>query len=170
MLKFARRSCNPAIVRIARLMDAPPVQIRVIGLNRAIAEDKFKLMLISSSTGAESHARTKLRYACETNAWIPESVVFVGQAVFAKLEPKIQEKMLELAQSAEERDWRPSQESDQDYENQLAANNLSVQQLDPLMRSSLERGGEALAWNWFKQARNEDWKVLLKYTTDRSMQ
>jgi hypothetical protein len=74
-----------------------------------------------------------------------------------------------MAATAEERGWKLSQNSDQAFEDQLAAHKVNVANIDPFIRRYLDRIGENLAREWLKQAGNDELKVLLKYTTERSM-
>ncbi len=163
------RAYNPATERIAELVRATPVTIQVVDLANAISSEKLDLMLTSSWTGVETKAWTKLQHYYKVNAWIPKNIVFINKKVFDRLDVDTQKKMLELAVAAEQRGWKLSRNSDKDYESQLAANNVSVSTMDSYIRQYLDRIGETLAREWLKQAGNDELKVLLKYTTDRSM-
>ncbi|WP_334188100.1 TRAP transporter substrate-binding protein [Noviherbaspirillum sp.] len=163
------RAYNPATERIAELVRATPVTIQVVDLANAISTEKLDLMLTSSWTGVETKAWTKLQHYYKVNAWIPKNIVFINKKIFDKLDVDTQKKMLELAEVAEQRGWKLSRNSDKDYENLLAANDVSVSTMDSYIRQYLDRIGETLAREWLKQAGNDELKVLLKYTTDRSM-
>jgi TRAP-type C4-dicarboxylate transport system substrate-binding protein len=163
------RSYNPAIERIAELIGAKPVTIQVIDLAPAIKDGKFDLMLTSSWTGVETRAWTRMRYYYRVSALIPKNVVFVNKKIFDKLDAGERKQVFDAARRAEERGWKMSQQSTQDFEDQLAANKIVVSNADPFIRGYLDRIGETLAREWLKQAGNEELKILLKYTTDRSM-
>lgn len=163
------RTYTPATERIAELVHAKPVTIQVIELTKAIAEEKLDLMLTSSWTGVETKAWSKLHYYYKVNAWFPKNIVFINKMTFDKLGPYNQKKLLEAAHVAEARGWRLSQESDQNYENQLVVNKVHVSTMDPYIRIYLDRIGENLAREWLKQAGHDELKILLKYTTERSM-
>ncbi|NEX62140.1 TRAP transporter substrate-binding protein [Noviherbaspirillum galbum] len=163
------RVYSPATERFSQLTGAVPVTIQVVDLQKAIADDQLDLMLTSSWTGVETQAWSRLKNYYRVNAWIPKNMVFMRQDTFERLDPETQKKMLDLAKVAEQRGWQASRESDQEYENKLSANGVSIQQLDPFMRRSLDRIGETLAREWLKKAGSEELKVLLRYTTERSM-
>ncbi len=163
------RAYNPATERISELVGAKPVTIQVVDLAKAIAEEKLDLMLTSSWTGVDTKAWSKLQYYYKVNAWIPKNMVFVSRKVYDALDGDTQKQVLDAARTAEQRGWRLSQNSDQDYEAQLAANRIHVATMDPFIRRYLDRIGENLAREWLKQAGNEELKLLLKYTTERSM-
>lgn len=162
------RTYNPATERIADLLGAKPVRIEVVDLARSIADDKFDLMFTSSWTGVETKAWSKMRYYYRAGAWFPKNVVFINKQVFEALQPAQKKALLEQASVAETRGWKMSQDSDAGYETQLAANNVTVSNIDPFIRHGLDRLGETLAREWLKQAGRDEWQVLLKYTTERS--
>jgi TRAP-type transport system periplasmic protein len=162
------RTYNPATIRISELVGAKPTTIQVVDLTKAIADEKLDLMITSSWTGVETHAWSKLQHYYKISAWIPKNVVFISKKVFDRLDGATQKKMLDAAQVAEERGWKLSRESDKQFEDQLAANRMSVATIDPLMRRYLDRIGETLAREWLKQAGNDELNVLLSYTTERS--
>ncbi|OGB23789.1 MAG: hypothetical protein A3I66_21215 [Burkholderiales bacterium RIFCSPLOWO2_02_FULL_57_36] len=164
------RAYNPATVRIAELVHARPVSIQVVDLAKAIADGQLELMITSSSTGVETKAWTRLGHYYKVNAWIPKNIVFINKTTFGKLDAASRTILLDLARNAEERGWKLSENSDREYEAQLAANKINVSTMDFFMRQYLDRIGEKLAREWLKQAGNDEWKVLLQYTTERSQQ
>jgi TRAP-type C4-dicarboxylate transport system substrate-binding protein len=163
------RTYNHATVRISELVGAKPVTIQVIDLSRAIADSKLDLMLTSSWTGVETKAWSRMQYYYKVNAWFPKNVVFIRKKVLDGLDADTKKKLLALTETAEQRGWKLSQNSDQNFESQLAANKVHVANIDPFIRRYLDRIGENLAREWLKQAGNDELKVLLKYTTERSM-
>ena len=166
---LSMRNYSPATERIAELIGAKPVTIQVGDLAKAIADDKLDLMLTSSWTGVDTKAWTKLQYYYKVSAWIPKNMVFIQKKLFAKLDAATQKKIIDAAQVAEQRGWKLSQDSDQNYENLLAANKINVSTMEPYIRKYLDRIGENLARDWLKQAGSEELSILLKYTTERSM-
>lgn len=162
------RTYNPATERIADLLGAKPVKIEVVDLAKGIADDKLDLMFTSSWTGVETKAWTKMHNYYRAGAWFPKNVVFINKKVFAGLDQTQQKILADIAHTAEMRGWKMSQESDTNFENQLAANNVTVANVDPFVRRGLDRIGETLAREWLKQAGRDEWQVLLKYTSERS--
>lgn len=163
------RAYNPATERVAQLIRAKPVTIQVVNLAQAIEEGALDLMITSSGTGVETRAWTRLGYYYKVNAWIPKNVVFLRTAIFNKLDAASRSTLLRLARQAEERGWKLSEISDRDYEALLAAKKINVSTMDFFIRQYLDRIGENLAREWLKEAGHDELKVLLKYTTDRSM-
>lgn len=163
------RTYSPATERIAELMGAIPVTIQLADLPKAMAEDKFDIMLTSSSSGVEAKVWAKMPYYYRVSAWIPKNVVFINARSFEKLDLSAQKKVTEAAHAAEERGWKVSQQNDSNNENQLAENKVTVATIDPFLRKALDRYGETLTREWLKKAGGDELAVLLKYTTDRSM-
>ena len=163
------RTYSPATERVAELIGAKPMAIDAVGLANAIAEDRLDLMLTSSWTGVETRAWSKLQYYYRVSAWIPKNIVFINKKFFDNLDGETQRKLSEAAHSAEQRGWKLSRESDQQFESQLQANKIQVSTIDPFLRRYLDRIGEKLAREWLKQAQGEELQILLRYTTERSM-
>ncbi len=167
---LSMRAYSPATERIAELVHAKPVTIQVVELTKAIENGKLDLMITSSLTGVETKAWTRLGHYYKVSAWIPKNVVFINKAIFDKLDAKSRATLLELADSAEQRGWKMSENIDREYETQLAANKINVSTMDFFIRQYLDRIGETLAREWLKQAGDNELKILLQYTTERSMQ
>jgi len=163
------RAYSPATVRIAELVNATPITIQVVDLAKAIAEERLDMMITSSWTGIETQAWTRLTHYYKVSAWIPKNVVFISKRTFDGLDPESREKLLALAQTAEQRGWKQSRNSDQEFEDRLAAHKISVSTMDFFIRRYLDRIGENLAREWIRQAGTEQLGVLLRYTTERSM-
>ncbi len=164
------RTYNPATDRIAQLVHAKPMKIEVVNLQKAIADGELDMMITSSWTGVEVQAWSALRYYYRVSAWIPKNMVFVRQKVFDALDNESRQQMMRLAQEAEDRGWRMSQNSDEGYESQLAAHKVNVATMEFFNREYLDRIGETLAREWLKRAGPEELKVLLQYTTNRSVE
>lgn len=163
------RTYNPVTERLADLLAARQVTIQASDLPQAIADDKFDLMFASSATGVDTKAWSKLRYYYKISAWIPKNMVFMDKHVFEKLGVQNQKIILRAAAAAEQRGWKLSQESDAYSENQLVQNKMRVANLDFSLRNAFDLMGEKLAREWLKNASPDELMVLLKYTTDRSM-
>lgn len=163
------RSYNPASERIAELALASAVPIQVIDLEKAIADDRFDLMITSSWTGVEVKAWSKMQYYYRANAWIPKNIVFISDKIFSRLGADTQNKIMAAAGQAEKRGWEMSKDSDAGYENQLRINKIKVDRVDAMLRNNLDRLGEQFVREWLKTANNEEVGILLKYTTERSM-
>jgi TRAP-type C4-dicarboxylate transport system substrate-binding protein len=162
------RSYNPATYRIAELIGTHPVTIQTVDLAKAMARDEFDLMLTSSWTGVETKAWSRLRYYYKVQAWLPKNIVFINKEAFAKLGASSQTALLDAARIAEQRGWKMSEDSDRQFEQQLAPNLTLVSTIDPAIRQYLDRIGESLAQEWLRQAEGDAFKLLLKYTTERS--
>ena len=163
------RTYNPATERIAELVGAKPARIEVVDLANAIAEGRLDMMITSSWTGVETKVWSGMPHYYRVCAWIPKNAVFISKKIFDGFDGATQKKLVDAARAAEERGWAMSRESDKEYEVQLAANRVEVSNIDPFTRRYLDRLGENLAREWLKQAGSEELKVLLQYTTERSI-
>lgn len=165
---LSMRAYNPATVRIAELVQAKPVSIQVVDLAQAINEGRLDLMITSSGTGVETKAWTRLKNYYKVSAWIPKNIVFIRKSIFDKFDEPTRNTLISLAKKAEERGWKLSEARDREYEAQLVAHKVNVSSMDFMIRQYLDRIGENLAREWLKSAGQDELKILLQYTTDRT--
>jgi len=163
------RVYNPTTERIAELIGARAVTVQVMDLAKAIAANRVELMLTSSWTGVDTKAWQSMNYYYKVNAWLPKNMVFIRKNIFERLSLADRKVVLDAARVAEARGWELSRESDSAYEKQLGNNKIKVLGMDFMIRSYLDRVGETVAREWLKKAGNTELEVLLKYTTDRSL-
>lgn len=163
------RAYNPATERIAQLIHAKPISVQAVNLNKAISGGELDLMFTSSTTGVESVAWQGLQHYYKVTAWIPKNIVFISKASFGTLDKDSQQQLLRLAEVAEKRGWQMSQSSDKEFESQLAGNKMNISTMDFFIRQYFDRIGETLAREWLKEAGNEELKILLQYTANRSL-
>jgi TRAP-type transport system periplasmic protein len=163
------RVYSPTTERIAELVGARAVTVQVVDLAKAVAANRVELMLTSSWTGVDTKAWRSMRYYYKVNAWLPKNMVFIRKNVFERLSIPDQKVVLDTARVAEARGWRLSRESDLGYEKQLSSNKVQVLGMDFMIRTYLDRVGETVTREWLRKAGNTELNVLLKYTTDRSL-
>lgn len=163
------RTFNPATEQIARLVRATPVSVQAVDLENVVAQRGLDLMITSSSTGVDSKAWTGFTHYYKATVYIPKNIVFVNKAVLEKLSEEQRNKVMKLAQEAEQRGWEASQQNDRENEAKLGQRDMNVSTLDFHMRQYLDRVGENVARQWLKDAGPDALQVLLRYTTERSM-
>jgi TRAP-type C4-dicarboxylate transport system substrate-binding protein len=161
------RVYNSASERIAQLIGARPITIQAVDLGKALDEEKFDMMLTSSWTGVDMKAWSKLKYYYQVNAWLPKNMVFISKTVFNRLDADTQQKLLLAARTAEQRGWMLSESTDRTYEDVIRAHGMRVDKIDPLIRSALDRLGETFTTEWLRQAAQNEWTLLMKYSNGR---
>lgn len=161
------RTYNPATEKIAEFVGAKPVLFQVVELEKAIAENKLDLMLTSSWTGAQTKAWSQMKYYYTVNAWIPKNVVFIRKAIFDSLPKESAAKLLKLASTAETRGWQLSQEQNQEFEELLKRNKITIIRDMPYLLDEFRRLGEKLSREWLKGSGREGLDILLHYELEK---
>ena len=120
------RAYNDETQRIAQIVGAHPVRIQAADLPQALATGLIDILMTSSATGYDVRAWKTMTYFYDAQAWLPKNVTLMNKAAFEQLDKATQEALLRAADAAEARGWRRSQDMNNWYMNQLAANGLKV--------------------------------------------
>ncbi|RCS57003.1 TRAP transporter substrate-binding protein [Parvibium lacunae] len=161
------RTYNPATEKIAEFIGAKSVLFQVVELEKAIAEEKLDLMITSSWTGVQTKAWSKLRYYYPVNAWIPKNVVFIRASTFNQLPKDSAEKLMRLAQAAEDRGWSLSQLQDKEFEDLLKQNKVTLVKDMPYLLDEFRRLGEKMSREWLRKSGQDGLDALMHYELDR---
>lgn len=154
------RTYNPATNRIAQLLKAQPATIQLAELGQALATGAVDNFLTSSASGIENKLFEHVKNFYPVNAWLPKNAVVINQKAFDALDKPTQENILKAAQAAEERIWKISEQKDQEYLKQLAANGMKISQPSPQLQKELKAIGETMTAEWLRTA-GEDGKQII---------
>lgn len=154
------RAYNPATNRIAQLVKAQPATIQLSELGQALATGAVDNFLTSTASGIENKLYEQTKYFYDINAWVPKNAVIVSQKAFDSLDKASQEAVTKAAQAAEARAWKISEEKDQEYIRQLAANGMKVVASSAQFKSELQAIGETMTAEWSKSANDEAKQVI----------
>lgn len=157
------RAYNPATNRIAQLAKAQPATIQLAELGQALATGAVDNFLTSTASGIENKLFEQTRYFYDVNAWVPKNAVIVSQKAFNSLDKHAQEALTKAAQAAEARAWKISEEKDQEYRKQLAANGMKVETPSVQFQSELKAIGETMTSEWLKTANDDARQVIEAY-------
>lgn len=157
------RAYNPATNRIAQLVKAQPATIQLSELGQALATGAVDNFLTSTASGIENKLYEQTKYFYDVNAWVPKNAVIVSQRAFDALDKASQEAVLKAAHTAEERAWKISEEKDQEYAKQLAANGMKVGTISPQFKTELQAIGETMTAEWMKSANDDAKRVIETY-------
>ncbi|WP_292936756.1 TRAP transporter substrate-binding protein [Noviherbaspirillum sp.] len=157
------RAYNPATNRIAQLAKAQPTTIQLSELGQALATGAVDNFLTSTASGIENKLYEQTKYFYDINAWVPKNAVIVSQKSFDALDKASQEAVLKAAQAAEARAWKVSEEKDQEYAKQLAANGMKVASPSAQFKSELQTIGATMTAEWMKSASAEARQVIDTY-------
>jgi TRAP-type transport system periplasmic protein len=159
------RTYNQTTVRIAEYLQAAPVDVAMVEVNKAIAEGRMDNMITSAVTGVENQVWGPIKNYYEINAWFPKNVVFVNANAFAALKPPAQKAVLQAASSAETRGWARSQAVMLDSTNELRAHGIKVERVSREFDNEIKRLGEKFSREWIRSVGNEANRIFIPYYT-----
>lgn len=157
------RAYNPATTRIAQLLKAQPATIQLAELGQALATGAVDNFLTSSASGIENKLYEHVKNFYPVNAWLPKNAVVVNQKTFDALDKPTQEAIVKAAQAAEERLWKISEQKDQEYLKQLAANGMKINPPSPQLQKELKAIGETMTAEWLRTAGDDGKQIIDAY-------
>ena len=149
-LKF--RAYNVGTSRIAEIVGAQPVTIQAAELAQALATGVVNSFISSGSTGRDSKAWESLTHFYDTNAWLPNDVVFANTAALNKLDAATKKALLDAAAAAEVRGRKMSVEEAEAAKAALRTNGMKVQAPSAELAAGFRKVGEQLTQDWLKKA------------------
>lgn len=106
-IKF--RTYNSTTEKMVTLMKAVPTTVEAVEIPQAFSAGIVDAMVTSAATGVRTEAWTFSSYYYDTQAWMPKNMIYVNEAAFRRLSPKVQQAILEAGKTAEERGWQLSE-------------------------------------------------------------
>ena len=161
------RTYNPATQRIAELVAAKGVTVSSADLPKALANKEVDTVLTSAATGLDIKAWESVKYFHPVNAWIPKNAVFVNKQAFNALPADLQGQILRLAEAAEARGWKTSEDKNKEFQAQLVSKGEKIVEPTAFLYSEFRRLGETLTREWLRTAGQDGLNVLLQYEVDR---
>lgn len=159
------RTWNQATLRIAQMLQATPVEVQMVDVNKALAERRIDSMITSAVTGVENQVWGHIRHYYEINAWFPKNVVFVNAAAFRALPPASREAVLTASQRAEERGWTLSRQAMQQATHELRGKGIEVGLLPAEFGRDLKRMGEKFSLEWIRVVGQEANAIFIPFYT-----
>jgi TRAP-type transport system periplasmic protein len=157
------RTYSPMTARLAELLGASPTVIQVPEIPQMFATGAVHAMITSSATGTSSKAWEFVKNYYKTSAMHPKNVVVANQRGFSRLPKDQQDALVKAAASAEKRGWEMSKAREQEANETLAKNGMSVRDPDAGMKSAFARIGEQMAAEWEKAAGADGQAILKRY-------
>ncbi len=159
------RTYNPTTQRIAELMEAVPVDVAMVDVNKALAEGRMDNMITSAVTGVENKVWGPIKHYYEINAWFPKNVVFVSSKAFTALSPDQQKAVMQAASSAETRGWAKSQAVMLDSTNELRVQGIKVERASSELNADIKRLGEKFSKEWIRSVGPDANSIFIPYYT-----
>ncbi len=142
------RTYSPNTSEFAKQLGAIPTTVQVPEVPQAFLTGLVDAMITSGSTGVDTQAWDYLKYYYDTEAFLPQNMVIVNKAAFAKLDPATQKVLVENAAKAEERGWATSAAENQSYMKTMTAKGLNVLKPNAKLSGELNAIGATMAQQW----------------------
>jgi len=149
-LKF--RAYNPATSRIAELVGAQPVTIQAAELAQALSTGVVNSFISSGSTGYDSKVWESLTHFYDTQAWLPNNIIFANNDALKKLDEATRKALFDAAARAEDRGRKASEDATGFYYKELAAKGMKIQPPSPALAAGFKKIGDQLTAEWIKKA------------------
>lgn len=164
-LKGAKfRTYNPTTSRMAELMGALPITtIQVPEIPQAFHTGQIDSMITSSASGVDAQAWDFLTHFHDTQAFLPQNVVFVNKGAWAKLDSATQRAVSDAAKAAEERGWMTSEAENARYVKILADKGIRIVKPSAKLAGEFVEIGKKLAAEWAQKAGPDGDSILKAY-------
>jgi len=157
------RTYSPLTARLAELLGASPTVVQVPEVPQMFATGAIHAMITSSATGTSTKAWEFVKNYYKTSAMHPKNVVVANQRGFSRLPKDQQDALVKAAASAEKRGWEMSKAREQEGNETLAKNGMSVRDPDAAMKAAFAKIGQQMAAEWEKAAGADGQEILKRY-------
>jgi TRAP-type C4-dicarboxylate transport system substrate-binding protein len=157
------RTYSPMTARLAELLGASPTVVQVPEVPQMFATGAIHAMITSSATGTSTKAWEFVKNYYKTSAMHPKNVVVANQRAFARLPKDQQDALVKAAASAEKRGWEMSKVREQEGNETLAKNGMSVRDPDAAMKQAFAKVGQQMAQEWEKAAGADGQEILKRF-------
>jgi TRAP-type transport system periplasmic protein len=157
------RTYSPMTARLAELLGASPTVVQVPEVPQMFATGAIHAMITSSATGTSTKAWEFVKNYYKTSAMHPKNVVVAHQRAFARLPKDQQDALAKAAATAEKRGWEMSKAREQEGNETLAKNGMTVRDPDSAMKSAFAKIGTQMAQEWEKAAGADGQQILKAY-------
>lgn len=158
------RSFNPATARFIQLVGAVPTTIQVPEIAQAFRTGVLDAMITSGATGVDQQAWDYVKYYYDTQAFLPQNLVFMNKAAFDKLSAEEKKGLLEAAERAEDRGWKMSESLNEGYKKTLAEKGITVLPATAKMKEEVKAIGQIMAKEWAEKAGADGAKLIADFT------
>lgn len=161
------RTYNPATVRIAELLNAAPVDVPMVEVNKALSGGKLDSMITSALTGVENQVWGQIKHYYPINAWFPKNIVFVNQQAFDALPAPVRQAVVKAAADAEARGWAMSEAISEESVAELQRKGIKVDRASAELDTELKRLGERFSREWVQSVGNDANKIFIPFYFQR---
>ena len=154
------RTYNPATARFAELIGASPVTVQQAEVPQAFRAGLADAMITSGATGVDTQAWDYLTNYYDTQAFLPQNIVFVNKEAFEAISEADRAAIMTAAAAAEARGWAESERLNDGFKATMAEKGIKVAAPTPKMVEELAAIGKTMAEEWAAKA-GPDGKAII---------
>ncbi|MCV6638152.1 TRAP transporter substrate-binding protein [Candidatus Albibeggiatoa sp. nov. NOAA] len=157
------RAYNAMLSRLVQLMGGIPTTVESPEIAQAFSTGVIDAMMTSPSTGVSSQSWDYVSHYYDFQAWIPKNMVIVNKKAFERLEPSLQNKLLQAAQEAEQRGWAMSEKETAEKTQILMDHGIQVMKPSQELSEQLAQIRQQMAQEWEQKAGELGKRILESY-------
>ena len=164
-LKF--RAYNTATARFAELMGMTPTLIEEAELSQAAATGMVQSLISSGDPVYNHQLWDYLPQFYDAKAWLVLSHVFVNKERWDALDEDTQQKVLAIAEEAEQRGEEGARALTDELKTQLSDKGVAIHQPNEALQAEFKRIGKEMQEEWLEKAGEQGQQLVEEY---RAMQ
>ena len=157
------RSFSPVTSRLAELLGAIPVLIAAPEVPQALRTGMVDAQINSAAGGVDTQTWEATTHVYNLQAILPQNMVFVSKAAFARLDAATQKVVREAAAAAETRGWAASEAELDASLKTLASKGVKVMSPNARLAAELQEIGKKMTAEWVAKAGAEGEAILKAY-------
>ena len=157
------RSYSAVTSRFAELAGAIPVLVPAPEVAQAFRTGMIDAQINSSAGGVDTQTWDSTTHFYNVRVILPQNMVIVNKAAFAKLEPATQKAIRDAAAAAETRGWTQSVTEDDQNIKTLASKGIKILEPSAKLAAELQEVGKKMAAEWSAKAGAEGEAILKAY-------
>ncbi|MFN0304764.1 MAG: TRAP transporter substrate-binding protein [Burkholderiales bacterium] len=157
------RSYSAITSRFAELTGATPVLVAAPEVPQAFRTGMIDAQINSSAGGVDTQTWDTTTHFYNLQLIMPQNVVIVNKASFAKLDPAAQKAIRDAAASAETRGWKMSEEENGTNIKMLASKGVKIVEPSAKLIAEFQEVGKKMVAEWVSKAGAEAQEILKAY-------
>ncbi len=160
-LKF--RAYNTATARFAELMGMTPTLIEEAELSQAAATGMVQSLISSGDPVYNHQLWDYLPHFYDAKAWLVLSHIFVNKERWEALDEETKQKVLAIADKAEQRGVEQAKELTDTLKNRLSDKGVAINQPNAELQAEFARIGDEMQQEWLEKAGEQGQRLVEEY-------
>jgi TRAP-type transport system periplasmic protein len=157
------RSFSAITSRFAELTGATPVLVAAPEVPQAFRTGMIDAQINSSAGGVDTQTWDTTTHFYNLQLIMPQNIVIVNKAAFAKLDPAAQKSIRDAAAAAEARGWKMSEDENTSNIKTLASKGVKIIEPSPKLVAEFQEVGKKMLAEWIAKAGPEAQEILKAY-------